>query len=75
MAGRRWPKPAASPATIYVVVDDADAHCATARAAGAEIVDEPKDNEGYTGRGYTARDIGGNIWSFGSYDPFAPAPH
>lgn len=57
---------------IYMVVDDADAHAATARAAGAEIVDEPKDNEGYPGRGYMARDPDGHLWSFGTYDPFAP---
>ena len=43
-------------------------------AGGAEIITEPHDNEGYPGRGYTARDPEGNVWSFGSYDPFAPPP-
>ena len=57
---------------IYAVVADLDAHHARAAAAGAEIVTEPHDNEGYPGRGYTARDPEGNVWSFGSYDPFAP---
>jgi uncharacterized glyoxalase superfamily protein PhnB len=59
---------------IYAVVADLDAHHARAAAAGAEIVTEPHDNEGYPGRGYTARDPEGNVWSFGSYDPFAPPP-
>jgi uncharacterized glyoxalase superfamily protein PhnB len=55
---------------IYVIVDDVDAHCVRARAAGAEIVMPPKD-EDYGGRGYTCRDLEGNVWSFGSYDPWA----
>ena len=58
--------------TLYVVVTDVDAHCERARAHGAEIVDEPHDNDGYPGRGYAARDPEGHVWSFGSYDPFAP---
>lgn len=59
---------------VYAVVEDVDAHHARALAAGAEIVAEPHDNEGYPGRGYTARDPEGHVWSFGSYDPFAPPP-
>lgn len=59
---------------VYVVIDDVDAHCERARAAGAEILDEPHDNEGYAGRGYEARDPEGHVWSFGSYDPHAE-PH
>lgn len=55
---------------VYGVVDDPDAHAARARANGAEIISEPHDNEGYPGRGYSARDPEGNAWSFGSYDPF-----
>jgi uncharacterized glyoxalase superfamily protein PhnB len=58
---------------IYGVVEDPDAHAATARAAGASIIVEPHDNEGYPGRSYDARDTEGNVWNFGSYDPFAPA--
>jgi uncharacterized glyoxalase superfamily protein PhnB len=60
---------------IYVVVDDPDAHCLRARNAGAVVVNEPHDNEGYPGRGYEALDPEGNIWSFGSYDPWAPPTH
>ena len=54
--------------SLYGIVDDPDAHCARARAAGAEIVEEPRDEE-YGGRGYTCRDLEGNVWTFGSYDP------
>jgi len=53
---------------IYVVVDDADAHYARARAAGAEIVLDIKDQP-YGSRGYTGRDLEGNLWSFGTYAP------
>ena len=55
--------------SLYVIVKDVDAHCTRARAAGAEIMDEPRD-EDYGGRGYTCRDIEGNVWTFGSYDPY-----
>lgn len=57
--------------SLYVVVADPDAHAEQARREGAEIVDEPKDNEGYPGRGYSARDPEGYLWHFGSYDPWA----
>jgi uncharacterized glyoxalase superfamily protein PhnB len=56
--------------TIYVVVDDPNAHYERAKAAGAEIVIELKD-EDYGSRGYTARDPEGNYWSFGTYRPGA----
>lgn len=55
---------------IYLFVPDADAHAAQAKAAGARIIQEPHDNEGYPGRGYDAFDSEGNVWSFGSYDPW-----
>ena len=54
-------------AAIYVVVDDVTAHAERARAAGAEIIMEPED---YGGSNYTCRDLEGNIWSFGSYNPW-----
>ena len=54
----------------YVIVDDVDAHAEHARAAGADIFREPRD-EDYGGRDYSARDPEGYVWSFGSYDPFA----
>jgi uncharacterized glyoxalase superfamily protein PhnB len=56
--------------SAYVVVPEVDAHYTRARAAGAEIVLEIKD-EDYGGRGYSARDPEGQLWNFGSYDPWA----
>ncbi|MEB2343557.1 MAG: VOC family protein [Deltaproteobacteria bacterium] len=56
--------------TVYAIVGDVDAHCARARAAGAEIV-LPLEDKDYGGRDYTCRDLEGNVWSFGSYDPWA----
>jgi uncharacterized glyoxalase superfamily protein PhnB len=43
---------------------DIDAHCARARAAGAEILQEPQD-QFYGDRVYRARDIAGHLWTFG----------
>ena len=57
---------------IFVLVDDVDAHAERARAAGAEIVQPPEDQH-YGGRLYTCRDLEGNVWSFGSYDPWTSA--
>ncbi len=56
--------------SLYQIVADVDAHCATARAAGAEIVSGPED-QSHGGRVYSCRDPEGHVWSFGSYDPFA----
>jgi uncharacterized glyoxalase superfamily protein PhnB len=56
--------------SLYVVVDDPDAHHDRAKAAGAEIVRELID-EDYGSREYSARDLEGNLWSFGTYDPYA----
>lgn len=58
-------------AVTYVVVDDADAHCLRARNEGAIVVAEPHDNAGYPGRSYEALDPEGNVWNFGTYDPWA----
>ena len=58
------------PMGIYVIVPDADAHHARAQAAGAEIVMELYDTP-YGSREYSARDPEGNLWSFGTYDPWA----
>ena len=53
---------------VYCVVDEVDAHCERARAAGAEITREPEDTP-YGSREYTARDLEGHPWSFGTYAP------
>jgi uncharacterized glyoxalase superfamily protein PhnB len=55
--------------SAYLVVSDADAVYAKAKAAGAEIVLDIKD-EDYGGRGFTCRDLEGHIWNFGTYDPW-----
>jgi PhnB protein len=49
---------------LYVQVDeDVDALCEQARAAGAEILEEPADQE-YGDRRFTARDPEGHQWFF-----------
>ena len=53
----------------YIIVADVDAHHAVAVASGAQVVMAPKD-EDYGGRGYSCRDPEGNLWNFGSYDPW-----
>lgn len=53
---------------LCVCVDDVDAHCAQARAAGARIVDEPRTadyGDGYwSDRSYRAIDLEGHQWWF-----------
>jgi uncharacterized glyoxalase superfamily protein PhnB len=52
-----------------VIVRDADAHYARARAAGATIEMDIADQD-YGGRGYACRDPEGHLWWFGTYDPW-----
>jgi uncharacterized glyoxalase superfamily protein PhnB len=73
---RPVPMPAKSPRAVggantmslCVFVDDADAHCAHARKAGAEILDEPKTtdygDEYWSDRSYRAKDLEGHHWWF-----------
>ncbi len=53
---------------LCVCVDDADAHCATARAAGAKIIAEPTTSdygeEYWSDRTYEAEDLEGHRWWF-----------
>jgi uncharacterized glyoxalase superfamily protein PhnB len=58
--------------SAYVVVEDVDAHHAAALSAGASVVTEPIDQD-HGGRYYACRDPEGNLWNFGSYDPWVPA--
>ncbi|MET9850945.1 VOC family protein [Streptomyces ossamyceticus] len=58
----------AGPAGVYVVVDDVDAHHRRAVEHGVEILMPPTDQD-YGSRDYMARDIEGNVWSFGTYAP------
>jgi uncharacterized glyoxalase superfamily protein PhnB len=55
---------------IYVYLENVDAHCDRAKAAGAEIIRGPEDTD-YGSREYTARDPEGHLWSFGTYRPGA----
>jgi uncharacterized glyoxalase superfamily protein PhnB len=54
--------------SLYVAVDDPDAHCAQARQSGAQIVRELHDTD-YGSRDYSAIDPAGNRWHFGTYRP------
>lgn len=54
----------------YIIVAEVDTHHDRAKAAGAEIVTPPTDQD-YGGRLYTCRDPEGHVWNFGSYDPWA----
>jgi uncharacterized glyoxalase superfamily protein PhnB len=58
--------------SIYVIVTDADAVYATAKAAGSAILIDIADAR-HGGRGFTCRDLEGHAWSFGTYDPWEPA--
>ncbi len=72
----RWGIPMPSPLSVagantqhmMVFVDDVDAHCANARAAGAIIVDEPKlhdyGEDYWADRSYGAVDPEGHLWWF-----------
>jgi uncharacterized glyoxalase superfamily protein PhnB len=57
---------------LYVLVPDADAVFARAKAKGAKIEMDIVDQD-YGGRGFTCRDPEGYVWSVGTYDPWAEA--
>jgi uncharacterized glyoxalase superfamily protein PhnB len=54
--------------SLCVYVDDVDAHCERARAAGAKIIREPKTTDYgdkyWTDRSYGAVDPEGHLWWF-----------
>jgi uncharacterized glyoxalase superfamily protein PhnB len=56
--------------SVYIVVSDPDARWARAVAAGAEVARELRD-EDYGSRGFSVRDPEGNLWSLGTYQPWA----
>lgn len=75
MVGNEWSADHKSPQsvggkntqTVHVQLargEDIDAHCARARDAGAEILQEPQ-TQFYGDRTYRARDGEGHIWTFG----------
>jgi uncharacterized glyoxalase superfamily protein PhnB len=66
-----WGSPRDLPAvsqTLYVFVEDVAAHYERATAAGAEITRELRDTH-YGSREYSAKDIEGHEWHFGTYRP------
>jgi uncharacterized glyoxalase superfamily protein PhnB len=60
--------PLASPVSLYVVVADPVAHHDRAVAEGATVVQELRHMD-YGSHEYSARDVEGNLWSFGTYVP------
>ena len=67
--GRRSPRSLAGANTqsLFVYVDDVDAHFARARAGGAPIVSEPsnRDYDDWEDRTYETLDCEGHRWWFG----------
>ena len=73
MVGGEWSADHNSPASIggkntqsvHIQIDtDVDAHCARAKAAGAEVFVEPA-TQFYGDRTYRCRDLEGHIWTIG----------
>jgi len=70
--GKHWKSPrsigGANTQSLFLYVDDVEAHCARARSAGAKIVTEPQTSdygeEWWTDRGYEAEDPEGHHWWF-----------
>ncbi len=52
--------------SVYVYVDDVDAHYEQAKRSGAKIVREPED-QFYGDRNYAAQDPEGHEWYFGTH--------
>jgi uncharacterized glyoxalase superfamily protein PhnB len=74
MISHEWSENHASPASvggkntqaIHIYIDGGvDAHCERARAAGAQILEEPA-NQFYGDRTYRCRDLEGHIWTVAS---------
>jgi len=55
--------------SIYVVVDNADSHYKKSVESGVEIIRVVQDMV-YGGREYSCKDLEGNLWSFGTYNPW-----
>ncbi len=53
---------------MYVITDDPDAVYERAVAGGAEITRGMEEAD-YGSRGFTVRDLEGNLFSFGTYIP------
>lgn len=68
--GGATPDPLGSTVSLYIAVEDPDAHHARATGAGARVVRDLEDMP-YGSREYSVRDLEGNLWSFGTYTPSA----
>ena len=55
----------------YIVAANVDALYERAKAAGAEILTEITEQD-YGSRDFMCRDPEGHLWTFGTYDPWAP---
>jgi len=67
--GRGDPQFDTRKSSAYVIVADPDGLHDRAKAAGAAITRELQDTD-YGSREFSASDAEGNMWSFGTYDPF-----
>jgi uncharacterized glyoxalase superfamily protein PhnB len=56
---------------VYVTVDDLDGHHTRAQSAGAKIAIQPYDTH-YGSREYSAWDLEGHLWGFGTYPMGSP---
>ena len=56
--------------SVYLIVPDCDPVYASAKAAGAEFLQEVETKE-YGGKAFTVRDPEGQIWSVGEYNPWS----
>jgi uncharacterized glyoxalase superfamily protein PhnB len=63
---RNRDRPSTVRSSIYVFVEDVDAHCERARKAGAEIIEPPKDQP-FGDRIYLAKDNEGHEWYFAQH--------
>jgi uncharacterized glyoxalase superfamily protein PhnB len=57
-------------AGLCLIVEDCDAVYASAKTAGAEIVQELSSPD-YGGKAFACRDLEGHVWWVGSYNPWA----
>jgi uncharacterized glyoxalase superfamily protein PhnB len=63
---RNQDRPDSVRSSVYVFVDDIEAHSAHAREAGAEIVEEPEEQP-FGDRIYLAKDLEGHEWYFAQH--------
>jgi uncharacterized glyoxalase superfamily protein PhnB len=56
--------------SVYLIVPDCEPVFASAKAAGAEILQELQSKD-YGGKAFIIRDPEGQIWSIGEYNPWS----